>query len=62
MSTLPEVLPFLCCQKINIKFINPTFCQARKAMKINSIRYGIILEDPSVVICHHCREPITILK
>lgn len=62
MSVLPDVIPFLHCPKLNLKFMSPTFCQKRKALKSTWTTTGIIFSDPTVVICKDCKEPITIIK
>ena len=62
MSILPEILPFLHCPKINIKFISPEFCQKRKTMKKNPTSQGVIFESPTIAVCHECQEPIIFIK
>ena len=62
MSAIPDILPFLHCPKLNLKFLSPTYCQKRKAMKVITTKAGVVMTDPNILVCHECKEPITILK
>lgn len=53
MSVLPDILPWIVCKPMNIKFMDPDFCNRRMeaAGKMGSSE---LILNPSILSCLEC--------
>lgn len=55
MSVLPEILPWIICKPLNLKFMDPDFCGRRMDAAGKMGRTDLTL-NPSILSCLECKK------